>query len=68
MRRALVGTLFSLGRGNEIDFTGGLGVIRNGSRRHGEDGGRKCKERLLELGSIWRVVWKLSAVETSRNL
>jgi hypothetical protein len=56
-------TWISLGMGNVLDFTGGLRVSGDGSRRDREDGGRECNEILLELGSFWKVVWKPSAVK-----
>lgn len=52
---------------NRINFEGGLeaGVERNG--KNGEDEGRECGERRLEMGNIGRG-WKPSTVKTSWNL
>lgn len=38
-----------MGRGNGIDFTGGLGESRNVMEG-------KCEERWLELGDVWDLV------------
>lgn len=53
-------------RGNKTDSLDRLGAEGDGV---GEmvDGGRECRERQLELDSIWGMVWKPRAMETSWN-
>lgn len=48
-----------LGRGNRIDFAGGLGVDRDGKRKEGE----RTRRDNWNWGD-----WKPRAVETSWNL
>lgn len=60
------------GGGNKIYFIARVGATGDGREgvKWGEGNGVKgeFREKWLELGGTWRVVWRLSAMETSWNV